>query len=117
MPIQLRLEWQQNRVADEVSAVTAVVRPILEGLLFALKKDVVAEIGGYDHVKLKMLRRLYLPGDRDCGICFEYAVHDAMNRGEDSVRERLVDAMKVCKVRGQESASICSAPRNPARSG
>jgi hypothetical protein len=106
MAIQLRLEFQQNPVADEVSAITAVVRPILAGLLHALKGDVVAEAGGRDGVKLKMLPRLYRPGDRDCGICFEYAVHDAMNRGEESVRERLVDALKVCKVQGHQSASI-----------
>ena len=35
--IQLRLEFQENPVADEVSAITAVVRPILEGLLYSLK--------------------------------------------------------------------------------
>ena len=43
MAIQLRLEFQRNAVADEVSAVTAVVRPILQGLLYALKRDVVDE--------------------------------------------------------------------------
>ena len=42
--LQLRLEWQRNPVADEVSALTAVVRPILQGVLFALKQDVVAEV-------------------------------------------------------------------------
>lgn len=104
--MQLRLQLQQNAVADEVSAVTAVVRPILEGLLFALKGDVVAEVGGYDRVKLFMLPRLYLPGDRDCGICFEYAVHDALNRGEASVLNRVSDAMKLCAVPGNNSSSI-----------
>lgn len=84
-----------------MSAITAVVRPILAGLLYTLKADVAAEVGGHEAVKLKILPRLYRPGDRDCGICFEYAVHDAMNRGEDSVRERLVDASKVCKVQGR----------------
>jgi hypothetical protein len=106
MAIQLRLEQQQNRVSDEVSAITAVVRPILSGVLYALKKDVVESIGGYERVQLKLLPRLYRPGDGDCGICFEYAVHDAMNRGEDSVRERVVDALRECNVRGVQSASI-----------
>ena len=106
MAIQLRLELQQNKVADEVSAITAVVRPILSGVLYALKKKVVVAVGGYDRVTLELLSRLYRPGDGDCGICFEYAVHDAMNRGEDSVRERVVDALRECKVRGQRSASI-----------
>ena len=67
--MQLRLQFQQSPVADEVSAITAVVRPILEGLLYGLKADVVEEVGGYENVKLKLLPRLYRPGDRDCGLC------------------------------------------------
>jgi len=105
--MQLRLQLQQNAVADEVSAITAVVRPILEGLLYALKGDVVAEVGTHADVKLKMLPRLYRPGDRDCGICFEYAVHDALNRRDASVIERLHEAMVVhCNVPGIQTASI-----------
>ncbi len=55
----IREQRQQNRVADEVSALTAVVRPILTGTLYALKTEVVAEAGGYNGVKLLMLPRLY----------------------------------------------------------
>ena len=105
--MQLRFQFQQSPVADEVSAITAVIRPILEGVLYALKTDVVAEIGGYENIKLKMLPRLYRPGDRDCGICFEYAVHDALNRNEPSVLERLDNAMTAyCNVPGHQPASI-----------
>ncbi|MBA2303172.1 MAG: hypothetical protein H0W08_11115 [Acidobacteria bacterium] len=57
-------------------------------------------------MKLKMLPRLYRPGDRDCGICFEYAVHNALNRGEATVVERLEDAMKACRVPGVDPASL-----------
>lgn len=105
--MQLRLQFQQNQVADEVSAITAVVRPILEGLLYALKGDVVKEVGGYENVKLKILPRLYLRGDRDCGICFEYAVHDALTYGEPGVTERVHDAVsKFCGVPGANPSSI-----------
>ena len=75
----IRQERQLNPVDDEVLALTAVVRPILSGVLYGLKADVVAEIRGYENVKLKLLPRLRRPGDGDIGICFEYAVHDAMN--------------------------------------
>lgn len=104
--MQLRLQFQQNPVADEVSAVTAAVRPILEGLLYGLKADVVTEVGGHENIKLKMLPRLYRPGDRDCGLCFEYAVHDALNRGEPTVLERLDEALKSCNVPGHAPASL-----------
>ncbi|MCC7134598.1 MAG: hypothetical protein IT352_18210 [Gemmatimonadales bacterium] len=105
--MQLHLELQQALIADEVSALTSVVRPILTGTLFALKQDVVAEAGGYTGVKLFMLPRLYRPGDGDCGVCFEYAVHDAVRRNDPTVLERVEDALKThCRLKGKVPASI-----------
>jgi hypothetical protein len=89
-----------------VSAITAVVRPILRGILFALKRDVVAEAGGYEQLKLFMLSRLRRPGDGDCGICFEYAVHDALRRRDAAVTERVADALALCRLPGGEISSI-----------
>lgn len=104
--MRIQQERQCSPVADEVLALTAVVRPILTGVLYALKQDVVAEAGGYDNVKLKMIPRLYKAGDGDCGICFEYAVHEAMNRGDARVLERISDAAKLCKAPGKDPKSI-----------
>lgn len=105
--INVRIESQLNPVADDVSALIAVVRPILQGLLHALKVEVVQQVGGHAQVPLFMLPRLYRPGDGDCGICFEYAVHDAIQRGEASVMERVVDGMRRhCRVPGTSTASI-----------
>ncbi len=106
-PMQLRLELQLNPVADEVSAITAVVRPIIKSLLYSLKSDVVSEVGGYENIKLKMLPRLYRPGDRDCGLCFEYAVHDALSTENQSVVERVNDALsKYCNINGNNPTSL-----------
>lgn len=105
--MKLRLEAQQNPVADEVSAITAVVRPILMGVLLALKHDVVAQCGGYGAITLRMLARLYRPGDGDCGICFEYAVHDAMRQANPMVVDRVADVLgSHCKIDGAELGSI-----------
>jgi hypothetical protein len=105
--IDLRKETQRNPVADEVSALIAVVRPILTGLLFSLKTDVANEVGGHGQVKLKLLPRLRLKGDGDVGICYEYAVHDALKRDDPSVMERVSEAIKRhCKVPGESVASI-----------
>jgi hypothetical protein len=104
--MDIRAERQQNQVADEVSALVSVIRPILLGLLWGLKGEVAAEVGGYPHVRLRMLNRLRLPGDGDCGICFEYAVHDAMRRGDDMVRERVDAALRLCNVPGDALDSI-----------
>ncbi|WP_082666483.1 hypothetical protein [Aureimonas sp. AU4] len=104
--MRVQEEHQVNPVEDEVLALTAVVRPILKGVLYALKADVVAEVGGYEQVKLKMLPRLYRQGDGDCGICFEYAVHEAMNQGDARVHERILDAAKLCNIPGSDPQSI-----------
>ena len=66
----------------------------------------VAEAGGYEGVKLKMLPRLYRAGDGDCGICFEYAVHEAMNSGDGRVLQRISDTAKLCNVPGKAPKSL-----------
>lgn len=97
--MEVRRERQLNPVSDDVLALTAVVRPILAGVLYALKADVVREAGGYENVKLKMLPRLYRPGDGDVGICFEYAVHEALSNGDHRVQERVADAVRLCRIK------------------
>lgn len=104
--MKLRLQTQVNPIAEEVSATIAVVRPILEGLLYGLRKDVVAEVGGYPNVKLKMLPRLYRRGDGDIGLCFEYAVHHAIRTGQRAVCERVADALRLCNVPGHDLQSL-----------
>ncbi|MCR3746906.1 hypothetical protein LX88_000844 [Lentzea californiensis] len=53
-----------------------------------------------------MLPRLRRPGDGDTGICFEYAVHDAVSRGDAAVAERVGEALDLCKVPGDDVGSI-----------
>lgn len=53
-----------------------------------------------------MLPRLYRAGDGDCGVCFEYAVHEAMNAKDPKVLERINDAVKLCNVPGINPKSI-----------
>ncbi len=105
--VQLRVENQRNQVADEVSAITAVVRPILEGLFYGLREEFVATVeGGRAALPLKTMGRLYRPGDGDVGICFEWAVHDAMNRKDHRVLDRVSGALKLCRVPGSSHESI-----------
>lgn len=104
--LQLRLEFQENPVADEVSAVTAIVRPILTGILYSLKEQVIQEAGGHKDVKLFMLSRLRRPGDGDIGICFEYAVHDAIRKSNPLIMDRIQDALHQCNLFGQKMSSI-----------
>ena len=105
--MQIRTQVQGNPVVDEVSALVAVIRPILNGLLWGLKSEVAAQVGGPENVKLMMLARLVRPGDGDLGICFEYAVHNALRAGEQAVVERVDDALsRLCGVSGNQLDSI-----------
>lgn len=67
--LEICSEVQQNAVADEVSALLAVVRPILQGILMSLKHELVSDLGGYPEIRLRMLARARRPGDGDTGIC------------------------------------------------
>jgi hypothetical protein len=79
----------------------------LVGLLWGLKADVAAEVGGRENVKLKMLERLRRRKDGDLGICFEYAVHDAMRQRNPMVLERVDDALtRLCGITGTDLNSI-----------
>ena len=48
---QVRSELQQSTISEEVSALIAVTRPILLGLLYALKREIVQSQGGYANIK------------------------------------------------------------------
>lgn len=98
---------QNNPVDSEVEALFSVTIPILRGILMSLNHEVVAEVGGYDKISLLLLSRLYREGDGDCGICFEYAVHDAIVNNNPSVLERIDTVLtKFCKIKQGEPTSI-----------
>lgn len=98
---------QDGEVGSEVEALFAVTIPILKGILYSLNRDIVNKIGGYDKISLAMLARLYREGDGDSGICFEYAVHDAIVNNNPMVLERIETALaKYCKIKGGEPTSI-----------
>ena len=103
--IEIRSEIQQNPIADEVSALIAIVRPILTGLLWSLKEDIVTDTDSYESLKLKKLPRLYRQGDGDCGICYEYAVHEAIRSGDAVVASDATAGVFVSANHG--SAGIC----------
>lgn len=107
MPIEVREEHQQNVIADEVSALVAVTRPIIAGVLQSIPAEVLRDASlTRETVPLRMLGRLRSQGDGDCGIAFEYAVHDAVVAQEPLVSERVADALKQCRIARGSPASI-----------
>lgn len=104
--MKLLVESQANPVSSEVLARISIVRPILTALLTGIKQDVMNELGGIQQIKLFMLPRAYREGSGDVGFCFEWAIHDAIRRGEPAVMERLEDASRKCRLPGNEFQSI-----------
>lgn len=91
---------QNNPVNSEVEALFAVTIPIIRGILYSLNRDIVSTVNGYDNISLFLLSRLYREGDGDCGICFEYAVHDAIVNNNPLILDRIDTALtKYCKIK------------------
>lgn len=98
---------QNNEVNSEYEALFSVIIPILTGLFYSLNRKVVNEVGGYDKISLELFSRLYKEGDGDCGICYEYAVHDAILNNRPDVLERIDTALvKYCKIKNGKPTSI-----------
>lgn len=97
---------QKNPVADDVSALVAVTGPIIADVLRSVSAEVSNAFGERDRLPLKMLGRLRKEAAGDCGIAFEYAVHDAVNSRDPIVVERVADALDKCGIARGDPASI-----------
>ncbi|MDL4817746.1 hypothetical protein [Actinomadura opuntiae] len=104
--MQIRAERQNNPVADEVSALVAVTRPIIAGIYHSIGRDVLSAIGPREQIQLKLLGKIRSQGDGDTGIAFEYAVHDAVMNGIPIVVEKVASALAQCKIRRGDPSSI-----------
>src|SRR5215831_16624341 len=103
--MEIREGRQSNPVADEVGALVAVTRPVIAGVLQSISAEVVDTVGERDQLPLRMLGRLRKRGDGDCGIAFEYAVHDAVISADPIVLERIGEALNKCRIVRGDPAS------------
>ena len=104
--MEIREDRQKNPVADEVSALVAVTGPVIAGVLQSVPAEVTNTFGERDRLPLKMLGRLREEGDGDCGIAFEYAIHDAVLSRDASIAERIADALDKCQILRGDPTSI-----------
>jgi hypothetical protein len=106
MLVEIREDRQSNPVTDELGALVAVARPVIVGVLQSISEEVMATFGERDQLPLRMLGRLRKRGDGDCGIAFEYAVHDAVISVDPVVLERVASALHKCRIARGNPASI-----------
>ena len=104
--MKVQKELQLTDVTDEVLALTAVVRPILKGALYTIPRQISDIHNGYENIPLFLLPRLRKESDGDVGICFEYAVHEALIDGEPLITEKICDGLKKCKINTSAPHSI-----------
>lgn len=97
---------QINPVADEVGALVSVTGPIIEGLLRSVSGSVTNTFGEHSRLPLKVLGHLLNNGDGDCGIAFEYAIHDAIRSRSPAFVGRVSDALEKCGISGGDPVSI-----------
>jgi hypothetical protein len=103
--MKLAVQRQTGPVTDPTLARYAMVRPVLTALLHSLKRARIERLGGVDKVTLEDLAREYRQGSGDSGICFEYAVHDALLTKHPHVHSRVSEVLeKFCRIKeGAES--------------
>lgn len=105
--MRLREEKQLAPVAEDVSALLAVSRPIIAGLLHSIGEEFLEVHGGRAEMRLADLGRVRKASDGDLGVAFEYAVHDAVSTASsDVVLERVSDALKKCNILKGPPSSI-----------
>lgn len=104
--VEIREERQASPVADVVSALVAVTRPIINGVLQSIGSEYLESFDDRQSIPLKMLGRLRKQGDGDCGVAFEYAVHDAVLNQEATVSDRVATALRHCKIQGDPSSIL-----------
>lgn len=104
--MEVREERQVNPVAEDVSALVAVTRPIIAGLLHSIGEEYLAAHGGRENVRLGDLGRVRKANDGDLGVAFEYAVHDAIATGNPIVLDRISTALRQCRIDRGDPSSI-----------
>ncbi len=92
---------QIDKVQDAVRAKMAMSVPILKALLHSLARDRINRLGGLDKISLHDLAREFREGYGDAGICFEYAVHQAIASANPLISDLVSEVLQdLCKIPG-----------------
>ncbi|MEK6709629.1 MAG: hypothetical protein AABZ64_03540 [Nitrospinota bacterium] len=91
---------QQTEIEDPFRSKLAMVVPVLEATLHSLARDRIVRLGGIDGITLHDLAREFRTGHGDAGICFEYAVHEALANQNELIAPLASEVLsKFCKIK------------------
>lgn len=85
---------QEDQLADPVRAKLSMVVPILSATLFSLNRSRVERFGGYNRITLWDIAREFREGSGDVGICFEWAVHEALANHNETIHALASEVLK-----------------------
>jgi hypothetical protein len=91
---------QKAEIEDPFRSKLAMVAPVLEATLHSLARDRIGRLGGLKAVTLHDLAREFRKGHGDAGICFEYAVHEALATENELIWPLASEVLsKFCKIK------------------
>lgn len=113
--MRYKLQIQQDAVAEAMRARFTMVIPILRGMLYATKGNMIEALGGYEKVTLEQFARIYIEQPGDYGICFEYAVHEALQSRDRAIHPLVSEVIEdFCGIRGEAESILFGAEKTGA---
>ena len=92
---------QTAEVEDLVRAKLAMVVPVLKATLHSLARTRIERLGGIERITLHDLAREVREGNGDAGICFEYAVHEAIASNHPLIANLASEVLEdLCRING-----------------
>lgn len=101
-----------TRVMEPIRARFAMIIPILRGMIFSTKKDIIEQAGGYENITLELFCRVYNEHPGDYGICFEYALHNSIRNRSPSIYNKVSHVLdQFCKIGSQVESILFGAEK------
>lgn len=94
-----------------------MVIPILRGMLYSTKVDIVEQAGGFEKITLEMFCRVYNEHPGDYGICFEYALHHSIRGRQPSIYNKVSYVLdQFCGIGAQAESILFGAEKGGGQS-
>lgn len=107
------LEIQTSLISEPVRARFAMIIPILQGMLYSTKQEMIEQGGGYDRITLELFCRIYLEHPGDYGICFEYAVHNSIRAKHPSIYDKVSYVLEqFCRIGAHAESILFGSEKN-----
>jgi hypothetical protein len=113
--MRYKLQIQRAEIEERVRARFSMVIPILRGMLNSTAAHILDQVGGREGVTLEVFARIYIERDGDYGICFEYAVHQAIQQRHPSIHPLISGVLEdFCGIKNDAESILFGIEKNGA---